>query len=289
MKLKINSLRMLIGLGAALALGNGCTPDKMDSGATAAGPAPESSFTMTQLGSNPNKYVVAAKTTNVLAVKWDKGDGAGPVFGKTTDTLFFPDAGNYTVSLTAIGKGGLSSVSSKQLTIANSDPNAGNLVQGGKMDAGDQSKWTLLNIGSPAINWTLANGKYTATGGGWGHTAIYQAIQVQANKDYRFSMLVSGSGATDVWFEVYFGSTAPVQNNDYSSDGIRLGLNTWTGCGNTPFNGNLNAIGCTGSLVGKNGVVKFTTSGTIYLLIKTGGLDLGTTGISIDNVELRGL
>jgi hypothetical protein len=101
-------------------------------------------------------------------------------------------------------------------------------------------------------------------------------------------MVVSGSGATDTWFEVYFGTTAPVANSDYTSGGIQIGLNTWNGCGNSAFNGNLATIGCSGSLVGKKGVVTFPQSGTIYLFIKTGGANLGTGGISIDNIELRG-
>lgn len=101
-------------------------------------------------------------------------------------------------------------------------------------------------------------------------------------------MVVSGSGATDTWFEVYFGTDAPEANKDYSSGGNRLALNTWTGCGKTPFSGSLAAIACDGSLKGKNGEVTFTQSGTIYLLIKTGGANLGTSGISIDNIEFRG-
>src|SRR5690606_6163997 len=115
--------------------------------------------------------------------------------------------------------------------------------------------------GAPPITWTMANGKMTATGGDWGHSAIYQTVTVEANKDYRFSMLVSGSGATDTWFEVYFGSIAPTAGNDYSDGGIQIALNTWAGCGNSAFNGNINAIGCDGALKGKDGVVRFATAG----------------------------
>ena len=129
----------------------------------------------------------------------------------------------------------------------------------------------------------------TATGGSWGHSAIYQAIQVQANKDYRFNMIVSGSGATDTWFEVYFGTAAPVQGNDYTSGGKQIGLSTWDGCGGAPFSGSLATIGCVGPLAGMNGKVRFTQAGTIYLVIKTGGANLGTSGITIDNVEFRGI
>jgi len=53
-------------------------------------------------------------------------------------------------------------------------------------------------------------------------------------------------------------------------------LNTWAGCGNTTFNGNIATIGCDGSLVGQNGKIRFSQAGTVNLLIKTGGANLGT-------------
>ena len=101
-------------------------------------------------------------------------------------------------------------------------------------------------------------------------------------------MDVSGSGASETWFEVYFGTATPVATKDYTSGGIQIALNTWAGCGNAAFNGNIATICCEGALVGKNGEITFTQSGTIYLFIKTGGANLGTSGISIDNIELRG-
>jgi PKD repeat protein len=291
MKSPLHTLKISLYIAAAGLLGMmaSCTPEKLDEGITASGPAPEAAFTLTPVPGSANRYVAAASTKDVIAVKWDKGDGGGPLFGKMVDTLFFPDAGVYTVGLTAIGKGGLMSTSTRQVTIATSDPVAGNLIKGGKFNPGDEANWTKINIGNPPIDFSISNGKMVATGGNWGHAAIYQAVQVQANKPYRFSMLVSGSGATDTWFEVYFGTTQPVNGSDYNSGGIRLALNTWAGCGNAPFNGNLATIACEGSLRGQNGVVTFNQTGTIYIMIKTGGSYLGSSGIAIDNVELRGI
>jgi hypothetical protein len=250
----------------------------------------DASFTLTPIGGSVNRYMATANDSSYILSKWDIGDGGGAVIDKHSKLVFLPDAGTYTVTHFAVGRGGAQFSESKVVNVATSDPVAGNLVQGGKFEsAADDAKWTRVNISAPAVTWTLANGKMTAAGGSWGHSAIYQAIQVQANKDYRFSMLVSGSGATDTWFEVYFGTTAPAPASDYSSGGIQLALNTWAGCGNSAFNGNLNAIGCEGALKGKNGVVRFAQAGTIYLFIKTGGANLGASGISIDNVELRGI
>jgi len=152
------------------------------------------------------------------------------------------------------------------------------------MEAGDEAAWTKLAIGGPSVEFNFVDGKLVATGGNWGYSGVYQPIEVIAGKKYKLDLIVSGSGATDTWFEVYVGTQEPQQGVDYSSGGIRLGLNTWAGCGKTNFNGKLSAISCSGS----GNVVQFDQSGTVYLLIKSGGANLGDTGISIDNVEFRG-
>lgn len=249
----------------------------------------DASFVMTPVAGKMNTYFVQAKDSSYILSKWDFGTGNAAI-GKASQEVFFPDAGAYTITHYATGKGGATFTSTQNITIATSDPAKGNLIKGGKFEtAADEAFWSRITISDPAIVWARSNGKMVATGGNWGHSAIYQAVQVVANKDYRFGMQVSGSGATDVWFEVYFGTTAPVNGADYSSGGIAIALNTWNGCGNSTFNDNIAKIGCAGALVGKNGTIRFATSGTVYLLIKTGGANLGTTGISIDNVELRGV
>src|SRR5690606_15106738 len=101
---------------------------------------------------------------------------------------------------------------------------------------------------------------------------------------------VSGSGATNSWMQVYFGTTAPVDGVDYG-DGMYTGLNTWDGCGSSAFNGNLAVLGCQGggSGNGKSGAVTFPESGTIYIVFKVGSWDgnLGTDGITLDDVKLH--
>jgi hypothetical protein len=225
----------------------------------------DASFTISTI--NMNNYVAKVKDSSYILSKWDLGTGTATV-GKATQPIFLPDAGSYQITHYAIGKGGATFTSSQTINVTTSDPARGNLIQGGKFEtADDELKWTRLTIGAPAITWTRTGGKLVATGGSWGHSAVYQAIQVEANKDYRFGMTVSGSGASDTWFEVFFGTTVPVQNVDYSSGGVRIALNTWAGCGNTTFNGNIATIGCAGSLVGQAGKVRFTQAGTIYVLI----------------------
>src|SRR6185437_6458277 len=94
-------------------------------------------------------------------------------------------------------------------------------------------------------------------------------------------MHVQGSGANNVWFEVWLSTKQPQDGQDVTtgwdpSAVMLLGLNTWNGCGVAPFNAQLSAISCNGN----GGVITVPTGGTYYLTIKSGGNDLGTTGIT---------
>lgn len=260
-----------------------CQPDETDSGNGLADPNVDAAFTIVPLASSPNKFVLQSEGKNILANKWDIGEG----FFKGSDEqeVFIPDAGAYTVSHTAIGRGGVANTVSQIVTVTTSDPSAGNLVKGGKfLNADDYAQWTVLHISGTATNWTFNTGSATITGGSSSQQGIYQAIQVEAGKKYKVDMKVSGSGATNTWFEVYVSPTAPTQNSDYSAGGKLISLNTWAGCGNAPFSGQLAAIGCSGS----GPIYTATATGTVYLVIKSGGDNLGTSGITITNVVLRG-
>ncbi|HEY9046682.1 MAG TPA: PKD domain-containing protein [Ohtaekwangia sp.] len=288
MKLTINTMKLYAALSILVAgIFTACQPDEFGNGDGngLSDPGISASFTITPVEGKNNTYVFAADQTDLIGVRWDKDDGVGfpKTMGKAIDTVFYPDAGTYTITLKAYGRGGASAVSSKTLTVDTSDPASGNLVVGGKMNAGDESKWNFVTY-SAGVTFAILDNKMIASGGSGGHAGIYQAIQVEGGKKYKVDMTVSGSGATDVWFEVYVGTAEPVPGKDYNDGGTRLGLNTWAGCGKTAFNAKLSSISCSGS----GGVVTFPQSGTVYLMIRTGGSNLGTTGISIDNVELRG-
>lgn len=265
-----------------------CQPDEFEdgNGNGLSDPGVTASFTMTPVADRNNTYVFKADENDLIGVQWDKGDGVGfpKGLGKAIDTVFYPDAGTYSISLKAFGRGGISNVTTQSLKVDTSDPAAGNLVVGGKMDVGDESKWNFVTYNANAT-FTMIEGKLIASGGSGGHVGVYQAIEVEGGKKYKVDMTVTGSGATDTWFEVYVGMAAPVDGQDYKDGGTRLGLNTWAGCGKTAFNGKLSALSCSGT---GGGVVTFEQSGTAYLFIRTGGANLGTTGIAIDNVEFRG-
>ena len=260
-----------------------CQPDEIGSGNGLADPEVNANFSVTPVEGEPNRFTLQATTENVISSMWNLGDGFYK--GQMTEDLFLPDAGTYTIYHTAIGRGGETNTVSQEVVVSQSDPVAGNLVQGGKFENDeDKNQWTVLNISASGTIWSFNDGSATITGGGYNQQGIYQAIEVQANKEYTIDMKVWGTGAVNTWFEVYASVTAPVQGSDYSADGRRMGLSTWDGCANGPFEGKLSIVGC----VGSGNKVTFEQSGTIYLLIKSGGESLGSTGISITNVEMRG-
>jgi len=285
LKLKLNKAIGMLAVVVTLATFTACQPDEVSEGNGISQSNMDASFTATKTDVAGNNYRFSASPNGSIRHTWDIGDGGGPSKGNATQDIFFPDAGTYDVMHTTYGIGGASFSATQRVVVPTSDPVAGNLVQGGKFaDPTDHAKWTILNISGTATHWTMNQGSATITGGSGSQQGIYQAIQVEGGKQYKVDMVVSGSGATNTWFEVYVSKTAPTQNSDYSADGTRIGLNTWGGCGNSPFSGKLSVIGCSGS----GNTITFPTSGTAYLVIKSGGDNLGTTGITIKDVSFRG-
>lgn len=150
----------------------------------------------------------------------------------------------------------------------------------------DSSSWTILPLGDGA-DVVFENGTAVWSGGGWGQVGIYQSITVEANTTYQIQMDIAGSGMTDCWFEVYVGTVAPTNGEDYTDGGIRLGLNTWEGCGSEPFDGPLTSLSCSNGA--GDGTFEFPNDGTAYLVIRSGGANLGTDGVTVDNITLRAL
>lgn len=280
-----NKKYMWTKLGAMMLvmLATSCLPDDVGDGNGLSDNEVNAAFTITPVAGKSNTYVLNAEAEGVLGVKWDLGDGGGSALGSIIDTVFYPDAGDYTITLTAIGRGGKTATATDDLNIPTSDPNAGNLVVGGKMETGDNAFWTVLPY-SAGVNVEMTGGKMVWTGGGWGQKGIYQTVQVEAGKQYKVDMLISGTGSTNTWFEVYVGKAAPGAG-DYADGGKRLALSTWAGCATSAFSGKFSVLTCDAPANGA--VVSFPESGTAYLVIRGGGESLNT--ISIDNVEFRGV
>ncbi|WP_143307080.1 PKD domain-containing protein [Chitinophaga vietnamensis] len=270
-------LPLVLGLAVVAA----CTPE---SGRKDLGPLPVASFTATPLGSNPNKIVVKSTTPGAFLWSWNYANNLTSRL--ETDTFSFPKKGEYSIQLTAFTHGGYATAAQK-VNIANDMP-AVNILPGSDLTQSASSQyWTVLNTGGTqtSINFTAAGLVFSNTGNSNG--AIFQGVKVNPAKDYILSMQVQGSGATNSWFEVYVGTDAPVQGKDYSGNKF-ISLNTWAGCGNAPFNGDLAAIGCSGSGTGAGGKLHFTSNNTVYILIKAGssGGTLGNGGITVANVKL---
>lgn len=277
---------------SALGIITACQPEEFEgNGNGIISPTLDASFTVVPVTveGKINTYVFRLNNiSNVLGIRWNLGDGNFAAGKQQTDTIFFPDADTYTIGANLTGIGGETFSSNQQLVIETSDPNSGNLLTGGKFNAGDETQWQTLQY-SDGVSPVFENNKVVFKGGSGGHAGIYNTVEVIAGQKYKLDMSVSGSGATDTWFEVYIGTQVPIggKDNDYNDGGTLLGLNTWAGCGKSSFADKLSAIACSGSARAEKGIVQFATSGTYYLVIRTGGADLGTDGISVDNIELR--
>ncbi|MVT12040.1 hypothetical protein [Chitinophaga tropicalis] len=270
------TLAMAVLLACAI---TSCSPESSDA---KLGPAPTAAFTATPMSGKPNKIIVSNATPGGFMWQWE--DGNGGKSKKEVDTFSYFRKGEYTIQMTVFTNGGYAATAQK-VTIAGDAPTQ-DILKGGTMEAGSEQNWTILNTGGTQTTIKIENGVMNFSNTGNSNGAVYQAINVTAGKSYVFSGNVKGNGATNSWFEVYFGATAPKQGSDYSGTKF-VSLNTWTGCGKIPFDGNLNEIGCDGAGTGQSGIMKFNTTGTIYMVIKAGsaGGTLGAGGISLDNVK----
>jgi hypothetical protein len=244
-------------------------------------------FTVTPVPGNDTKFVITNTTQGAcVGTRWDVGKSTSTAaMGKTTDTVFYPQAGTYAIKMWALDKRGkLYSAKPVSVTTTKNDPAFDNLIKGGKMNAGDDQYWNVFNANTNyKATWTIVNNYYKATTPPTPLTAqvnggIYQAVQVVANKTYQFKMDVSYGAPQDAWLELYIGTTSPADGKDYTEGGKKLGPIVW---------GNWTAF--TGSITPYN--ISFGASGTIYIVIKTGANSpngsFSNQGLNVTNVDFR--
>lgn len=157
----------------------------------------------------------------------------------------------------------------------------------------DIAQWTQVKISNnnnvtEAINTQAGTILFKGGNGGYDQAGVYQEVHLYGHRQYQANMHVKGSGATNVWFEVWLSKKKPQDGQDVTTSwdpsAVQLlGLNTWNGCGVGPFDGQLAAIGCSGN----GGVITVPAGGTYYLTIKTGGNNLGTTGITASDFDFE--
>lgn len=261
-----------------LLLSAGCATDDD----TIAVPVPgseDAAFTYTLDPGNPNIVTfTASPEVETWYTHWSFGDNTAAEGLDATKT--YPLSGEYEVRFKIFTEGG--TAESFQTVLIESDLLGPNLIQNGGFEGDDA--WNVLPI-SNGVEVVFENGTVSWSGGGWGQEGIWQAIEVEANQVYQINMDVTCNGLSDSWFEVYAGRTVPVNGVDYTDGGIRLGLNTWDGCGTEPFEGLLTAFSCSG----EDGTFQFPEGGTVYLVIRGGGAEYGSKGVIIDNVSVRSL
>lgn len=100
-------------LAAATVAIIGCNEDSVSIGP----PPPAPDFTLDQ--SDPNNVVFTVTSAQGFMINWDFGNGI--LSDKRVDTVYFPFADKYTVSLAVSGKGG-ATVAKKEVVIAQTDP-----------------------------------------------------------------------------------------------------------------------------------------------------------------------
>ncbi len=237
-------------------------------------------FTYEFDAANPNTVNFTATPTDAnWYTHWDFGDNSSAEGYEASKTYL--NSGDYDVRFKVFTEGG--SAEFIQTVVINQDFEGPNILLNGEFNGSDE--WTILPI-SDGVEVNFTGDKAVWTGGSWGQQGIYQPVHVEANVPYQIDMDIAGSGLSDSWYEVYIGAEVPIPGQDYTDGGIRLGLNTWTGCGNEPFEGSLIEISCVGE---GGGLVEFNTTGTVYFVIRGGGADYGTSGLSLDNASMTPL
>jgi hypothetical protein len=246
---------------------------------TVAPTSENATFTYVFDSEDPNKVLFTGQPdVTTWYTHWSFGDNTSAEGMEVSKV--YPLKGEYPVRFKIFTEGG--TAESVQSIFIEADKLGPNLVLNSTFDGSDS--WNILPI-TDGVDISFENEAVVWRGGSWGHAGIYQEVQLEANQTYQVNMDISGSGLTDCWFEVYVGTETPTPGVDYADGGIRLGINTWEGCGSEPFEGLLSNIACTGG----DGTFEFSSAVTAYLVIRSGGVDFGETGVTVDNVSLRPL
>lgn len=249
--------------------------------------APLAFFTFEADADNTQLINFTNETEGGETYLWEFGDNMTST--EMNPSHEYADGGTYTVKLTATNAGG-DNVYSEEITVASNA--AVNLVVNGELT--DDSNWTVQqfnenNNGSVtfADEAVFFNEVVDIAEGGWGeawaHAGMYQAIEIEAGT-YIFDMDFVTEGINETWCEVWIGTTAPVENEEYNGEdgAVRIGLiNAWDCPSTNTFSGSLS----TGPECNPESF-ELTETATYYLVIRSGGFNFGPNGIKVDNLSL---
>ncbi len=169
---------------------------------------------------------------------------------------------------------------------------AQNLISNGTFD--DATGWTIVNhneatntFGSVAISGGVTTFSETSATD-WKHMGIYTSVSLDAGKTYQFDMNMAYADINSAWGEVWIGQTEPIQNDDYNGDDgastLMRAFHFWDCGGTLTYDGLASAAGCDPGTPPNE--IQITTTGTYYLLFRTGGQTYGTADVVIDNLSL---
>lgn len=265
-----------------------CEPQMLDAPEVGSAPTQADLIITINQGEDENHWIIKNESTITGIANWDFGNG---VTGTGNEVIVsYPDIAVYTISLTLVTKGGVATKTIEHNQTIAAAPQLGpNLLLEGA------ENWTPY----PGFNNTVsfdgtgAHFVYTSADG-WQQAGIYQTVQVEAGKDYTVDMHVEATtGLANTWFEVYVDYEAPADGQDYNAGGKKRSVNTWDGCGNSPFNGLISEVGCgIEDGVSKNeGLFEATQSGTVYVVIRSGGESAGHygDGVIVSNISFNEL
>lgn len=168
-----------------------------------------------------------------------------------------------------------------------------NLIPQGSMDSADG--WTIVNhyeAENTMGTFNFVNGvamlveTETAVPGSWKHMGLYTSVDLSPGT-YQFDIgNIVYANLSDVWGEVYIGSTQPVDGVEYMGDQQVLKVfNTWDCSDRLTYSGLASATGCDASA--NPGRFEITTAGTYYLHYRSGGASYGTFGIVLNDLSLK--
>ena len=228
-------------------------------------------------------------SSNATSYVWDFGDNTG-TSTEANPSYTYAQAGTYTVQLTA-SSGDESSIVTKEVTVAQATAST-SLQNGGFSDT---SAWTIITQNASGNGkLTISNGvavfdeAIDVASGSWGseaHMAMYQAVVVESG-DYQFDMDITTKGIDEAWFEVWVGTSKPIDGVEYKEDtgAVKvLSFNAWD-CGDTnkTYSGKMAPASCQDT----DGSISLEAN-TYYILIRSGGFNFGEGGIVIDNVTME--
>jgi hypothetical protein len=233
-------------------------------------------FTVTPVQGDSTRFAVTNTTKgSCVGTLWNSDQGNGYVGGRVIDTIFYPLAGTYNITMQAVDKRGhLYTARPITVTTMKNDPRY--IIKGGQMRAGDDQYWSHFDQGTPYGIWTLAPGAYTVTGNPK-NCGIYQAVQLTGGKTYNVSITYSASVYNSTWAEVWIGKYQPVNGSDYSATAPAAG-NAST---QTPTFVSWSSSTTAASSGVKTGTFTPGTTGTYYFVIKVG------TGSSFNSVTIN--